>query len=217
MSLIFWHDPISEPSRTVYYVIKKLGIEHELKQVAIVKDTRTEEFKKDVNPAGLIPVIKHDDQFIYESSTIIRYLLDAFDPEEVLLPRTDLKERAKVDYWLSWRNTTYRPASDTAIMKMIVNPMFLGADKPSEEECKALVKATQDELAVIEAAVTDKPYLVGDHLTIADVYLYNEILEGHHLFKLELDGKVKEWFDRVNEDEIVKELTDVLLEILASM
>mmetsp|Transcript_2439 Transcript_2439/g.2865 ORF Transcript_2439/g.2865 Transcript_2439/m.2865 type:complete len:218 (-) Transcript_2439:37-690(-) len=217
MSLKFWHDPISEPSRSVYYILKKLDIEHELIEVAIVKGTRTEEFKKDVNPAGLIPVIEHECQKIYESSCIIRYLLDTFDSNETLLPRSDLKKRAGVDYWLDWRNTTYRQASDIAIMQMVVNPMFLGADKPSEEEQKEMVSKCEEHLKTIEAVVSEQPYLTGEDLTIADVYLYNEILEGIHLLKVTVEGKVKEWLDRVNTDEVVKELTDVLLDILSKM
>ncbi|CAI2380578.1 unnamed protein product [Moneuplotes crassus] len=215
MPLTFWYNCLSDPSRSVYYVIKKLGIEHELNIVEIGKETRTEEFKKDVNPAGTVPVIKHDDDFIYESANIIRYLLDSFDPEDILLPRTNLKERAKVGYWLDWRNTTYRPPSQLAIDEITVEPLLFGAEKPSDEECKKMVGKVYDNLKVIEAAVTDKSYLTGENLTIADVYLYNEVLEGQKFIELEVKGKTKEWFERVEEDETVKEITDSFLEALS--
>jgi len=215
MSLKFWYDPISEPSRTVMFILKKLNVEHEAILAQVVKDTRSEDFKKNVNPAGVVPVIEHDGTKIYESACICRFLLDTYDPNETLLPRSDLKKRAAVDYWLDWRNTSYRPHSQEAIDRIFVDGKMLKMEPPTEEEQKVMIGKMEKAIETVEAAVTDKPYLTGDELTIADVYLYTEIIEGHHLLNTHLGEKTKEWTDRVNEDEVVKELTDLFLKVLA--
>ena len=119
MTLKLWWNPFSQPSRAVKFVLNKLKIEHEVFEVAVVKDTRTVEFKANINPNGTVPTIHDGDLQIYESATAIRYLLDTYKGDEILLPRTDLKERAKVDYWLDWNNTTGRPAIEKPLKEIV--------------------------------------------------------------------------------------------------
>ena len=73
MVLKFWCDPVSQPWRTIYYIIKKCKIEHQYFYIQLFKDTRSEEYKKNVNPKGTVPVIEHDGQKIFESATQARY------------------------------------------------------------------------------------------------------------------------------------------------
>ncbi len=215
MTFTLWYDAMSEPCRSVLYVLKKLGLEHEVINIQAGKYTRTEEFKRDVNPSGLVPVLKHDEDFIYESANILRYLLDGFDSEETLLPRTDLKKRAKVNYWLDWRNTTFRPDSEPAIYTLFVNPLFFGIDKPAEEECKKLLDKWYEKFTFIEKALESNSYLTGEEYTIADLYLYTELTGTKALLKMEVTEKIQEWIDRVEEDTVVKELTDGFMEGLS--
>ena len=73
MVLKFWCDPVSQPCRTILYILKRYQIEHQYNFIALFKDTRSENFKKNVNPKGTVPVIEHDGQKIYESATQARY------------------------------------------------------------------------------------------------------------------------------------------------
>ena len=138
MSLKFWTDPISEPCRTVKYALLRLGVEHEEKFTAVFKDTRTDDFKKNVNPRGLVPTVHHDDVQLCESATAVRYLLDYYEGDEELLPRSCPKMRAKVDYWLDWNDTTARPALIPAVFKIKFGPAVMGAPEPSDEEKEIL-------------------------------------------------------------------------------
>ena len=72
MSVKFWSDGASQPCRTIYYILKRFNIEHEYVHVTLFTETRSEEFKKNVNPKGLVPVIEHEGQKIFESASQAR-------------------------------------------------------------------------------------------------------------------------------------------------
>ena len=78
-----------------------------------------------MNPNGTIPTLHHGDLKIYESSTALRYILDVFEGDEALLPRADLRARAKVDYWIDWNNTTGRPAIEKPLKEIVIILLFI--------------------------------------------------------------------------------------------
>ena len=208
MSLKFWTDPISQPCRTIYYILKKHNIDFEETELKVVKDTRTEEFKRDINPEGLVPVIEHDGEKLYESAVIARYLLDVFEGNETLLPRSDLLKRAKVDYWLDWNNTTGRPAFTTAFIKIVFVPKVFGGPEATEDQKKELMGKFYSALDHLEHFLKDRSYLAGDDFTIGDVQVYNEVYQSKVILELEFDKhpNVTAWMERVASDELVKEL-----------
>ena len=72
MSVKLWSDAASQPCRTIYYILKKCNIDHEYIHTELFKTTRSEEYKKNVNPKGTVPVIEHEGQKIFESATQAR-------------------------------------------------------------------------------------------------------------------------------------------------
>eukprot|EP00344_Euplotes_crassus_P003489 CAMPEP_0196998326 /NCGR_PEP_ID=MMETSP1380-20130617/3746_1 /TAXON_ID=5936 /ORGANISM="Euplotes crassus, Strain CT5" /LENGTH=205 /DNA_ID=CAMNT_0042414863 /DNA_START=30 /DNA_END=648 /DNA_ORIENTATION=- len=198
--------------KSVKFVLNKLGVEHETVEIAVVKDTRTEDFKKNVNPNGTVPTVHHDDLQIYESSTAIRYLLDTFEGDETLLPRTDLKQRAKVDYWLDWNNTIGRPAIEKPLKEIGIKPKVFGFPDPSEEEKKELLENMHTALAYIESNLEGKSYLTGENLTVGDVQVYNEVFETKTVLSLTYEEypNILAWLERVGEDEEIKALNEAM-------
>ena len=219
MSLKVWIDPVSQPSRTVWYVVKRLKLDHEFKLTKVVEDTRTEEFRKNVNPNGVVPVIEHDGEKIYESATIVRYLLDCFQGDETLLPRSDLKKRAKVDYWLDWNNTTARVQCGETLMELVIRPQFEGKPMPDEDKKKELMDKYNSCMKMIEDALDGHSYLTGDDLSIADIQLYNEITLNQMMLKLDYEDypNIKAWVERIGSDEFVKECDEALHQRLEEM
>ena len=217
MSLKLWWDPISQPSRTVKYALLRVGADdYEENQIKIIQDTRTDDYKKNVNPAGTVPVIHHDDLRLTESASELRYILDLYEGDETLLPRSDLKARSRVDYWLDWNGTTGRPAFTTALMKLKFLPKAFGAPEPTEEEAKELHDKVNSSLAHIESSLGSKKYLTGAHLSIGDVQVYNEIFESKTIVEFSLDDypKVAAWVARIEEDEHIKSLNELFLQRL---
>ena len=219
MSVKYWGDPVSQPCRTIEFILRKLNIEHENNHTVLFKDTRSEEFKK-VNPRGKVPVIEHDGTKFFESASMARYLLDVFEGPETLLPRADLKARAEVDALLDWNATTARPGiTNGALAKIVLGPTFFGAPKPTEEETKTVMDGLYAVLDEIEERTGKHQYLASDDLSIADVQVYNEYVLAHTMLKFDTEKypNTVAWASRLAEDPIVKELDEAMNKRLAEM
>ena len=166
MSLKLHADVLSQPCRSVLYVLKKLSIEHEYIHVEIPTGTRSEEFKKNVNPKGQVPVLEVGDVKITESGPIIRYLLDTYDKEEVLLPRTDKLARAKVEEVQDVCSTSIRPSFAKAFIAIVMKPKHFGGESPSEEETKELMGEVHGTLKKLDHLLEGKQFFTGENLTI---------------------------------------------------
>ena len=219
MSVKYWGDPVSQPCRTVEYILRKLGIEYENNFAELFKVTRTEEYKRDVNPRGHIPTLEHDGEKIFESATICRYLLDTFEGDENLLPRKDLKARAKVDALLDWNGTTVRPSLTGALKKIVLGPLLVGAPAPTEEERKEEMQKVHSVLDEIEAMTGKHHFLASDNMSIADVQIYNELILCKALIGFDLDKypNTQKWTERIDEDTIIQDLNQEMNKRLSSM
>ena len=58
-----------------------------------------------LNPNGLVPVIKDNELVLWESHAILRYLSKKHDVTDILYPKS-ADQSAKIDQWLDWYNTT---------------------------------------------------------------------------------------------------------------
>lgn len=116
------------------------------------------------NPNGLVPVIVDDDFVLWESNTIIRYLVGKM-AAETLLPR-DPQRRAEVEKWIDWQASDFNSAwryAFSAIARR--NPAF---DDPrqieaSKREWARMVGIVEGRLAATGA------YIAGDRFTLADI------------------------------------------------
>ncbi|KAJ4316788.1 hypothetical protein N0V94_005280 [Neodidymelliopsis sp. IMI 364377] len=111
-----------------HVVIKELGLEYE--EVIIDLDTPREPWYLEVNPRGLVPAIKFNDQIITESSVVSRFLADAYPSH--LVPNTGTADaaltRARINFFV-----------DTWFDK-VGSYWFQILRKDSEDEKEALVK-----------------------------------------------------------------------------
>lgn len=207
----FWWDPMSQPCRAVKFALEKVGAEVTERRIQVVKDTRSEDFKANVNEDGTVPVIEHDDTKIYESASILRYVCDSFQGCEHLYPRKCLKSRAKVDYWLDWNGNTGRTAFSGAFVEIVMAPKFFGAPEPSQARKDELYEKLNSALGFIEKKLSGKAYLTGDYLTIADVQVYNEVLECKTILEYDISAypNVQNWINNVGSDCVVKELDEM--------
>ena len=207
MSIKYWGDPISQPCRTIEYILRKTGIDYENNLVLLFKETRGEDYKK-IHPKGMIPLIEHDGTKIFESNTQSRYLLDTFEGSEELLPRTDLKSRAKIDALLDWNGNTVRPALTGGLRVIVLNHKFLGGPEPSEEEIKEAMNGMNKIFDEIESLTGKNDFLSGDKMSIADVQTYNEVFLAQKILSLtwEKYPNLEKWAKRMVEDPIIKDL-----------
>jgi glutathione S-transferase len=145
----------------IKFVADHLGIAHDWVDIDIMKgESRTPAFLA-MNPAGQVPVVTWaDGRALAQSNAIIRYLARGSS----LLP-DDAFTQAQIDSWLFWEQYSHEPY--VAVVRFQV--AYLG--KPISEVEPKLIERGDAALDLMEKALADSDWLVGDTLTIADVAL----------------------------------------------
>lgn len=171
----------------VKYAADRLGLAYEWTDVDILKgESRTPEFLA-VNPMGQVPaVILDDGRALAQSNAILQYLAEGTD----LLPG-DAYDRAKVAEWLFWEQYSHEPYIAVCRFHMV----YRGEPKETRENWR--VERGDAALDAMDRALTDRAYLVGTGLTIADIGLlaYTR-LAGQGGFDLAARPAVTAWIGR---------------------
>ena len=145
----------------VKYIADATGTPFELHEIASRSGaTATPEFLA-LNPAGQMPVIVLDDgRALAQSNAILRYLAQG----SRFLP-TDRYQAAKVDEWLFWEQYSHEPTVAVARARVVYDGQSFAELDP------ALVAKGNKALDLMEQALTNRPFLVGEAMTIADIAL----------------------------------------------
>jgi len=137
-------------------------------------------------PFGELPRLQNGDVNIVQSNAIIRYLARKFH-----LYGTNAQEHTQVDIWLD-------EAED--IRARLAKPLF--AEKLSEQSKNDLRPAAERTFELIEAQLGRlevKNYLVGNHVTVADLSLW-EVVDTHKIIHPDVLSKYplfEAWYNRV--------------------
>ena len=145
----------------VKWVCDALALPYDWIDVDTLKgETRTARFLK-LNGAGQVPAVEFDDgRTLAQSNAIIRYLARDSD----LIPK-DAFDAAKMDEWLFWEQYSHEPYVAVCRFHM----KYLG--RPASDLDPDKVKRGYAALARMEHQLAATRFLVGDHLTLADVSL----------------------------------------------
>ena len=125
----------------------------------------SEQFRS-LNPNGLVPTIIEEDGFVlWESNSVVRYLASKYDSGD-LYPK-NLRERASAERWMDWQATRVSPAMVPVFRGMIRTPPHQRDLGTIERARKSLSEA----MAILDAALEEKRYVVGEHFTVGDIPL----------------------------------------------
>ena len=122
--------------------------------------SRSLEFKA-LNQMGEAPVLEHGGQVICQSGVILDYLaekLGKFGP-------SDDAERREILRWILWDNHKF--TSYNATWRFMIN--FVPEEKRSADVIGFLETRGRPALGVLEAHLTDRDWIVGNKMTIADL------------------------------------------------
>jgi glutathione S-transferase len=167
-----------------------LDITHEWMHVDILAgQTQTGDFLAK-NPNGKIPLLELDDgRYLSESNAILNYLATdtAFLPQDLFL-------RAQVLQWQFFEQYSHEPY--VAVARFIAK--YLGLPDDRRDEYQAKQAGGHKALAVMESRLSVHPYLVGSHLSIADISLYGYTHVAHEGgFDLAVYPGIQAWLQRV--------------------
>jgi glutathione S-transferase len=119
-----------------------------------------------MNPNGRIPTLVDGDFVLWESNSIMRYLLLAYGAQSPLYPQAP-KLRASVDRWLDWTLSTLQPAERPVFWGLVRTPI----------EARDMVALQKDadaaavEWRIVDTELSARSYIAADHFTLADIAL----------------------------------------------
>src|SRR5262245_23791761 len=165
-----------------------------------------------LHPFDRVPILKHGDFTVYETSAIVAYVDEAF-PRPPLQPR-NIPDRARMNQWISMVNSYYYPYMIYHVTHE--RPVFPALGIASDE--KVVAHALPKVEIVLQGAERQlahgKDYLLGSELTLADFYL----LPSTFAFSLTEEGKAmypkypafSRWRDRMEALPSVRRLRAAL-------
>lgn len=161
----------------VMWLVAELGLPHEHIELGGRFGGLDSAAFRAMNPHGKVPVIDDDGIVVWESQAILRYLAATYGGPDWWA--TDAAERSVVDRWMDWSQTTLQPD--------FLNGVFWRYYRTPEPQrdmaaVSASLSRTAAHLGRVDELIGDKPYLLGEALSLADIVI------GTHLYRYyELD------------------------------
>jgi len=152
---------------TAMQVADEKGVDYDFVQLVLGSEEHLR-----LQPFGKVPVLQHGQVFLYETLAICHYIDRAF--EGPALQPADALGQAEVLRWTSIVNAYVFPVMNRFMKERLVRPAW-GFDSDA-----AFLQAAREplrlQLRLIDEAVRDGGFLVGDRLTTADCFLLPHLL-----------------------------------------
>lgn len=149
-----YYNPQSRASITKW-MLDECGAEYILEPIDFKKEENKTPAFLALNPSGKLPVIVEGEQILFESSAIGIYLGDRF-PQANLAPALDSPMRGKYLTLAVYATSQLEPA---------MGDLFLKQEASSARGWTAFEQAQ----SLVEQALGEGPYLLGEHFTMADI------------------------------------------------
>lgn len=151
----------------------------------------TPEFRA-MNPNGQIPVLEDGAFRLWESNTIVRYLVARYGEAEIR--EADTLRRAEAERWMDWMLSELQPAMAPVLWGVVRKvPAFTDPRVIADG-----VKRAEALMAILEAQLADKPFLAGEHFGVADITVGCGV---HRWLNMPVDKAeqpaVRRWYDRL--------------------
>ena len=163
--LKIWGRTDSSNVQKVLWCCGELGLDFDRVDLGGKFGGNKEKAYLDKNPNGLVPTLEDGDFILWESNSIMRYLVDKHGRGR-LLPSTP-EGRADANRWMDWQLTTLGPAIVPLFWGLIRTP----ADKRDPKAINASLERTSNAWQIVDHQVSNRPYVAGDDLTLGDIPL----------------------------------------------
>jgi glutathione S-transferase len=121
-----------------------------------------------IHPLGKMPVLRHGEVALFESSAIATYLDRSF-PGPSVFP-LDPYLAALTEQWVSFVNTSVDRTLIRTYLFAYIAPKGLDG-KPDRAAIEAVMPAVREQLGILDRAVAATGFLVGGEFSFADINL----------------------------------------------
>jgi len=194
MSRTLYHTPLSPFCRKIRVQLHEKNIAVTLVDEPVWE--RREEFFR-LNPAGEVPVLKEPSGLIISGSYAIgEYLEEAYKDHAPHFIGTDIESRAEVRRIITWFDVKFYHEVTQCILFEKVYRSLMRCGQPDSDTIRVGKRNILYHLEYIAHLTNSRPWLAGDHVTLAD------IAAASHLSALDYLGDVpwehapraKEWY-----------------------
>jgi glutathione S-transferase len=151
-------------------------------------DTETDDFGA-LNPMRKVPVLVDNDNVIWESNTILRYLANTCGSGSWKIE--DAYQRSLFERWMDWSQTKFEPAFVGVFWGYYRTPVELHDMKAIRNS----IKECMDCLAKLDEQLASRKFLAGERLSLADisvgVFIYRLVEID---LKIVLPRNVENWY-----------------------
>jgi glutathione S-transferase len=184
--LVFYTNPMSR-GRIVRWMLEEVGQPYRTELLEYGTTMKTPEYLA-INPMGKVPALRHGETVVTEGAAICCYLADAF-PDAGLAPPPGDKLRGPYYRWMFFAAGPVEAAT--------TNKAF-GFEVPAERRSMVGYDSLATVMSVLEAALVEREYLVGDRFTAADAYVGSHVGWGMRFGTIEKRPAFERYFERLS-------------------
>ena len=145
----------------ILWLLEELGLPYELERIEFSPPSKN--FFAQKTPLGKLPTLEDGEVVMCESGAIVEYLLERYG-EGRLAPPIGCSARAAYLQWLHFAESTAFPPVGIVVWL----ERYRDEQRPILEDARSRAASS---FAFLEEQLGEKPYLVGDEFTAADVMM----------------------------------------------
>lgn len=174
----------------VIWACEELGVPYETVTVDFSAAYRATPEWRALNPVGKIPVMTDGDLTMYESGAMMQYVVDRYGNGALQPPRDD-PAHAHYLQWCWFAEATFsRPLGEITNHRREFKPELDAVVAEMKGRATACVRA-------LDEALADRPYLLGDSLSAADLSIGYVTRVYRRSVTEDLPANLQAHFDRV--------------------
>jgi glutathione S-transferase len=187
--LKIYHSPGTRGFRVIW-VCEELSVPYEVAPVNFAAEYRATSEWRALNPVGKVPVMVDGDITVFESCAMMQYVLDRYGNGR-LQPTKDDPTYAHYLQWCWFAEATFaRPLGEIVNHRREFEPEIDAVVAEMKGRATACVTAC-------DAALSDRPYLLGDTMSVADLSICYVVRGYRRMVSNFLPNNVQAYFDRV--------------------
>ena len=150
------------------YVLEELALDYDFVFVDLFQGAQNAEPLINLTPVRKVPVLEVDDDSIFESGAICRYLANV---EQSTLYPQDPMQRAKVDQWMDFFSCHLGRWINAMYFERVIKAEIRAGD-PDEKVLEEANNFAEQQLAIVNRVLGENEFLCGASLTVADLFAF---------------------------------------------